>query len=71
MTLNTVAFELVPPNADLGREHALEEARKMLRFSKETGIDDRIRHVMMPGMIAEDDDRPVEMKTGLDGFDIW
>src|SRR5215217_9637624 len=71
LTLNTVAFELVPPNADLGREQASEEARKVLRFSKETGIEGRIRHVMIPGMIEEDDDRPVEMKARLDVLDFW
>jgi hypothetical protein len=71
LTLNTVAFELVPPNADVGREQAVEEARKVLRFSKETGIDGRIGHVMIPGMIEEDDDRPVEMKPRLDVLDFW
>ena len=71
MTLNTVAFELVPPNADLGPEQAVEEARKVLRFSKETGIDGRIGHVMIPGMIEEDDDRPVEMKPRMDVLDFW
>ncbi|HTI78162.1 MAG TPA: mycobacterial-type methylenetetrahydrofolate reductase, partial [Mycobacterium sp.] len=71
MTLNTVAFELVPPNADLGPEQAVEEARKVLRFSKETGIEGRIRHVMIPGMIEEDEDRPVEMKPRLDVLDFW
>ena len=49
-----VAFELVPPNADLGPEQAVEEARKVLRFSKEAGIDGQIGHVMIPGMIEED-----------------
>jgi len=71
LTLDTVAFELVPPNADLGTEQAVEEARKVLRFSKETGIDGRIRHVMIPGMIEEDDDRPVEMKPRLDVLEFW
>ena len=71
LSLNTVAFELVPPNADVDREQALEEARKVLRFSKETGIDDRIGHVMIPGMIEEDGDRPVEMKPRLDVLDFW
>ena len=42
-----------------------------MRFSAETGLDDRIRHVMIPGMIAEDDDRPVEMKPKLDVLDYW
>jgi len=71
LTLNTVAFELVPPNADLGREQSLEDARRVLRLSKEAGIDGRIRHVMIPGMIEEDDDRPVEMKPRLDVLDFW
>jgi hypothetical protein len=71
LTLNTIAFELVPPNADLGPEQAVEEAHKVLRFSKDTGIDGRIGHVMIPGMIEEDDDRPVEMKPRLDVLDFW
>src|SRR3954468_846405 len=71
LTLDTVAFELVPPNADLGREQAVEEARKVQRFAKDTGIDGRIGHVMIPGMIEEDDDRPVEMKPRLDVLDFW
>jgi hypothetical protein len=71
LTLNTVAFELVPPTADLGRGQALEDAHKMLRFAKETGIDGRIAHIMIPGMIEEDDDRPVELKPRLDVLDFW
>jgi hypothetical protein len=71
LTLNTVAFELVPPNAELGREQALEDARKLRRFSAEAGLDGRIRHVMIPGMIEEDDDRPVEMKPKMDVLDFW
>jgi hypothetical protein len=71
LTLNTVAFELVPPTADLGRGQALEDAHKVLRFAKETGIDGRIAHIMIPGMIEEDDDRPVELKPRLDVLDFW
>jgi hypothetical protein len=71
LTLNTVAFELVPPNADLGREQSLEDARNVLRLSKDAGIDGLIGHVMIPGMIEEDDDRPVEMKPRLDVLDFW
>ncbi|MDY6999357.1 MAG: mycobacterial-type methylenetetrahydrofolate reductase [Actinomycetota bacterium] len=71
MSLNTIALELVPPNVDRGREHAMEDAEKVLRCSKEVGLEDRIRHVMIPGMIEEDDDRPVEMKPKLDVLDFW
>jgi hypothetical protein len=71
VTLNTIALELVPPNCDDGRERALEDARKVARYSAESGLDGRIRHVMIPGMIAEEDDRPVPMKQKLDVLDFW
>ena len=35
------------------------------------GLDGQIRHVMIPGMIAEDDDRPVPMEPKLDVLDFW
>ncbi|MGE2837203.1 mycobacterial-type methylenetetrahydrofolate reductase [Mycobacterium sp. SMC-4] len=71
MTLNTIALELVPPNVDGGRERALEEADKVLRCAAEAGVAGRVRHVMIPGMIEEDDGRPVEMKPKLDVLDFW
>ena len=71
MALNTIALELVPPNVDHGRERALEDAQKVMRCSAETGLDGRIRHVMIPGMIEEDDDRPIEMKPKMDVLDFW
>ncbi|HUO40932.1 MAG TPA: mycobacterial-type methylenetetrahydrofolate reductase, partial [Mycobacterium sp.] len=71
MTLNTIALELVPPNCDDGRERALEDARKVVQYSAESGLQGRLRHVMIPGMIAEDDDRPVAMKPKLDVLDFW
>ena len=71
MTLNTIALELVPPNADEGRERALEDARKVVQYSAESGLDGRLRHVMIPGIIAEDDDRPIAMKPKLDVLDFW
>ena len=71
VTLNTIALELVPPNVERSPERALEEARKVLQFAGESGIEGRIGHVMIPGMIAEDDDRPVEMKPKLDVLEFW
>jgi hypothetical protein len=71
VTLSTIALELVPPNLERGPERALEEARKVVQFSAESGIGGRIGHVMIPGMIAEDDDRPVEMKPKLDVLEFW
>jgi Mycobacterial methylenetetrahydrofolate reductase len=71
VTLNTIALELVPPNVDGGRERAAEDARKLVHYSAQSGIDGKIRHVMIPGMIAEDDDRPVPMTEKLDVLDFW
>lgn len=71
MTLNTIALELVPPNVEDGPERALEEAHKVLELSRAFGIDGRIGHVMIPGLIEEEDDRPVEMKPKLDVLDFW
>ncbi|MGD9619223.1 MAG: mycobacterial-type methylenetetrahydrofolate reductase [Mycolicibacterium sp.] len=71
MSLNTIALELVPPNTERGREQALEEAAKVLRCSAEAGLAGRVRHVMIPGMIEEDGDRPIEMKPKLDVLEFW
>ncbi|MGE2690481.1 mycobacterial-type methylenetetrahydrofolate reductase [Mycolicibacterium pulveris] len=71
MTLSTIALELVAPNVDRGREQALEDAHKVLRYSAQTGLGGRIGHVMIPGMIDEDEDRPVEMKPKMDVLDFW
>lgn len=71
MTLSTIALELVPPNVERGREQALEDAQKVLQSSAESGLEGVIRHVMMPGMIEEDDGRPIEMKPKMDVLDFW
>lgn len=69
--MNTIAFELVPPNIDDGKEKAVEEAHKVLEYSRESGMDGRIRHVMIPGLIEEEEDRPVDMKPKMDTLDFW
>jgi hypothetical protein len=71
VSLNTIALELVAPNVERGREQALEDAHKVLRCAAEAGLEGRIRHVMIPGMIEEDDDRPIEMKPKMDVLDFW
>ncbi len=71
MTLNTVALELVPTNVERGTEQAVEDARKVVQLSADFGLDGRIGHLMMPGLIEEEDDRPIEMKPKLDVLDFW
>lgn len=69
MPFNTVAVELVPPNLDRAPDERIDEARKVMRLSAESGV--RVGHVMIPGMIDEDAGRPVEMKPKLDVLDYW
>ena len=71
MALNTIALELVPPNVEHGTQQALDEAHKVLQLSREFGIEGRIGHVMIPGMIEEENDRPIEMKPKLDVIEFW
>jgi hypothetical protein len=71
LTFNTIALELVPPNVDRGPQQALEDARKVLELAGEFDLRGRIEHVMMPGIIAEEGDRPVEMKPKLDVLEFW
>ena len=67
--MRTVALELVPPNLDRATGDAVAEAQKVARLSAEFGMGGRLGHVMIPGMIAEDDDRPIEMKPKMDVLD--
>lgn len=71
MTLNTIALELVPPNVDRGRQQAIDDAQKVLKFATDSGLSGQIRHIMMPGMIEEEADRPIEWKPKLDVLDFW
>jgi hypothetical protein len=69
--LRTVALEFVPPNVEDGAQRAIEDAEKVLEHSRDHGLDGRIGHVMIPGIIAEEDDRPVEMKPKIDTLEVW
>src|SRR5271170_2095024 len=52
-------------------EQAIEDAHKVVQLSAEFGLDGRIGHLMMPGLIEEEDDRPIEMKPKLDVLEFW
>ncbi len=71
MSMKTIALELVPPNIERGPQFAVDEAHKVLLNAAAVGLEGRIRHVMIPGMIEEDGDRPVEMKPKMDVLDFW
>lgn len=69
--MHTIALEMAPPDLDGGQERAVEEGRKVAENSRAAGLADRIGHLMIPGIIAEDDDRPIEMKPKMDVIDFW
>ncbi|GAB3291468.1 mycobacterial-type methylenetetrahydrofolate reductase [Parasphingorhabdus pacifica] len=69
--MDTIALELVPPDLDGGVERAVEEGRKVAELSNAYGLTGRIQHVMIPGIIAEDDDRPVDFNPKMDTIDFW
>lgn len=71
MALETVALELVAPAVADGPARAREEAAKLVALSQAHGLEGRIRHLLIPGMIAEDDDRPLPMTERMDVLDVW
>lgn len=66
-----IALEFVPPDLSQGEAKAVEEAQKVRQNSEEAGMGDAIDHLMIPGMIEEEEDRPVEMKPKMDPLDVW
>lgn len=69
--METIALEFVPPNIEDGPQRAVEEVHKVLEHARACGMQNRIRHLMIPGMIVEDDDRPLPMKPKMDPLDVW
>ncbi|GAB3691696.1 mycobacterial-type methylenetetrahydrofolate reductase [Saccharopolyspora tripterygii] len=69
--MTTIALELVPPDLDGGVQRAVEEGQKIAELSRQFGLTGRIRHVMIPGIIQEDADRPVDFRPKMDTIDFW
>lgn len=69
--METIAVEVVPPDLEGGAERAAEEGRKVADLSRAFGLEGRIGHLMIPGMIVEDPDRPVQMNPKMDTIDFW
>jgi hypothetical protein len=69
--MHTIALELVPPETDGGPEKAVEEGRRVAENVRACGLTGQLKHMMIPGMIAEDDDRPVRMRPRMDTLDFW
>ncbi|MCL2533222.1 MAG: mycobacterial-type methylenetetrahydrofolate reductase [Nocardiaceae bacterium] len=69
--MRTVALELVPPELDAGAARAVDETHAAVELCRHHGLADHVRHVMIPGIIAEDSDRPVALTPRMDVLDFW
>lgn len=70
-TMSTVALEFVPPGKKGGEQEAKEEARKVRQLLEKHNISDKVNSLLIPGIIEEDPDRPVELDPKMDTIDTW
>lgn len=69
--MRTVALELVPPELNGGAGRAAQETCAAVELCRRHGLSEHVRHVMIPGIIAEDSDRPVALTPRMDVLDFW
>ncbi len=69
--MTRTALEFVPPDIEGGLNSVVEDTNKIRDLSREFGIENSIDTLLIPGMITEDADRPVEMKPKMDPLDVW
>lgn len=67
----TRALEFVPPDLARGPRHARETAARLRELLEREGILERVDTLLLPGMIQEDDDRPVPLEPKLDVLDLF
>jgi hypothetical protein len=68
--MSNVVLEFVPPDAQEGKQRARDEAAHVLELIRASGLDGRIDSLLVPGLIHEDDDRPVPLAEKLDPLDL-
>ncbi|PTR24167.1 hypothetical protein C8K36_108180 [Rhodococcus sp. OK519] len=69
--MRTVALELVPPEIECGETDAARTSTAAAEHCDRHGLTDRIGHVMIPGIVPEDANRPVALAPRLDALDFW
>ena len=69
--LQAIAVELVPTNTEAGATHAISEAQKYRALFKQYDISAALTHIMMPGIIEEDQGRPIDVRSKMDVLDFW
>jgi len=69
--MGNVALEFVPPTLEDGPAKAAEEAGKVRELLERHGLKDKVNGLLIPGMIEEEGDRPVPLKTRMDPLATW
>ncbi|QBJ96818.1 hypothetical protein ERC79_13290 [Rhodococcus sp. ABRD24] len=69
--MHTVALELVPPELRAGMDGAVEVVRTAAEHCCRYGLANHLGHLLIPGLIAEDQDRPVTLTPRMDVLDFW
>lgn len=64
--MGTIALEFVPPSIKAGPEAAVEEARKAGSLLEKSGLAERVNTLLLPHLIAEEEDRPVPLDEKMD-----
>lgn len=68
--MGTVALEFVPPDRVHGPTRAAETAERVRALLEAEGLLGRVNALLVPGMIPEDDDRPIPLQEKLDVLDV-
>jgi hypothetical protein len=71
MQSDTIALEFVPPLLAAGAAKAREETHRLVELAARAGLGERLSHLMIPGMIDEDPDRPVPLEPRMDPLEVW
>lgn len=66
--LNTVALELAPPERTAAADDIAQVVGERCRRHR---LLDHLGHVLLPGIVAEDAERPVPLTPRLDVLDFW
>lgn len=70
-SMPTVALEFVPPSAKGGVQKARAESAMVRDLLRREGLAERVNTLLIPGMIAEESDRPVPLEEKMDPLDVW
>lgn len=70
MLKKTIALEIVPPDLERPGFSPSEEAHKVSTLLAQFGLGERINTILVPQLVAEDDGRPMVLRSRMDPLDV-